>query len=133
MLKEIRDELLNDIKTALPELGTIGKYRGEFEEGSDWKPTDTACFVRVTGYRPRVKASDNSILKKTVEMKIYAGANSRHFKDALDIVESLVDLFSGSSITVSGTKFNFVIPDEGMDLILYERGFEAYAFIILIQ
>lgn len=133
MLKEIRDQLIGDIKTALPTLNKIDRYRGELEEGSEWNPDSEAVFVQVIGYKPRLKAADGTILKKTVVVRIYAGANTRHDKDALDIVEPLIDLFAGSNFEVDGNNHKIMVSDEGMELMLYEKGFEGYAFNIFIQ
>lgn len=132
MLKEIRDQLIADIKSALSITHT-DKYRGELEEGSEWNPSSESIFVQVVSYRPKVKANDNRVLKSSAVIKIYAGANTKHDKDALDLIESLINLLAGSTLTVGGNDYKISITDEGMDLILYEKGFEGYAFMILVQ
>lgn len=132
MIKEIRDQLITDIQTELGSLSKVDKYRGEFEEGSDWNPTDTACFIQVVGYKPKVKTASNTVLKSSVIIRIYSGANFRHNKDGLDVTEAIISLVNGGLLTVGDNQYRISLADEGFDFIYYERGFEGYAFNILI-
>ena len=53
LLPAIRDEVTNAIKDALgSDIELIDKYRGEFEQNSEWSPRDTACFLQVINYIP---------------------------------------------------------------------------------
>lgn len=132
MIKEIRDQLITDIQTEIGSLSKVDKYRGEFEEGSDWNPTDTACFIQVVGYKPKVKTAANTVLKSSVIIRIYSGANFRHNKDGLDVTEAVIALVNGGLLTVDGNQYRMSLADEGFDFIYYERGFEGYAFNLLI-
>ena len=134
MIKQIRQQLIADIKDTLG-FGTVDKYRGEFEEGSDWNPSHSACFLRVMNYRSRVRAADGRGIRKSVVIKVYAGSNFRHGKDALDMIEGLINMLDGSTLEgeyLAGKKYNMIVGEEGMDMILYERGFEGYAFDLIV-
>jgi hypothetical protein len=134
MIKQIRQQLIADIKDTLG-FGTVDKYRGEFEEGSDWSPSHSACFLRVMNYRSRVRAADGKGLRKSVVIKIYAGSNSRHGKDALDMIENLINMLDGSTLEgehLDDNRYNMTVSEEGMDMILYERGFEGYTFNLIV-
>lgn len=134
MLKEIRQQLLEDIKEELG-IELVDRYRGEFEEGADWNPAPTVCFIRAVGYRKRIKAADGSGLRKTGVFMLYAGGNLRNGKDGLDVAESLINMLDGSVITVpalNSDKFRITVSEEGMGMILYDRGFEGYTFTITV-
>lgn len=132
MIKEIRDQLITDIQENIGSLSKVDKYRGEFEEGSDWNPTDTACFIQVIGYKPKVRSSANTLLKSTVLIRIYSGANFRHNKDGLDVTEAVISLVDGGLLDVDGSLYRMAISEDGFDFIYYERGFEGYAFNLMI-
>lgn len=132
MLKTIRDQLKTDIK-ATNEFQTVDKYRGEFEDGSEWNPTATACFLQVIGFKPRVKAADGNVIKSTVLIRIYAGAFYKHDRDALDSAEFIFNLLDGHTLESGDDRWRMSIGDEGMDLIYSEKGFEAYAFNVIIS
>lgn len=131
MLKEIRQQLLQDIKETL-QYRIVDRYRGEFEEGSEWNPGPSACFIRVLGFKKRTRAADGTGLKNTAVLRIYAGANLKHGLDALDMVEELVTMLDGGQLEIesSGEKYRLSVSQEGMDMIFYANGFEGYAFNI---
>ncbi len=132
MLKTIRDQLKTDIK-ATNEFQLVDKYRGEFEEGSEWNPTATACFLQVIGFKPRVKAADGNVIKSTVLIRIYAGTLGKYDRDALDGAEYIYNLLDGHTLESGNEQWRMSISDEGMDLIYSEKGFEAYAFTVIIS
>lgn len=132
MLKEIRNQLITDIGTQFPTWSRVLKYKGEFEEGSDWNPTPNAVFLQVLGNSIKVMSAHSEILKKAAVIKVYAGSNSLSAADPLDIVEPLMDFLDGATLAVSAKKYTIKVDGEGIDYIYYDRGFEAYSFIIQV-
>ncbi len=134
MIKEIFDQLIADIKAGVTELELVEQYNGEFEEGTDWNPRASACFIQLTGYKPVVKHSDGSSGKSQVIFKIYTGANKKQNKSAMDITEGVIELLNGSKLTIesSGKTYIMTIMAEGMDFISYQQGFEAYVFSLSV-
>lgn len=137
MLKEIRQELINQIQTELGSLAKVDRYRGEFEEGSEWYPTPTACFIQIVHWKPISKSPQGETLRSASVLRVYAGGKITPAGEGTDIVEQVVTLLDGNTLTltIDGTDYalNMSIPDEGMDLILAEKGFEGYAFNLYLQ
>lgn len=139
MLKQIRDTLLEDIKSGT-NIDLVEKYRGEFEEGSDWSPHPTNCLIQVLGKNGFVRAADNSVLKFRASFRIYAGADNHKGLDGLDVIETLENFLDNNSLKVNfGTeeapelrRFTMQITADGWNLIYTEKGFEGYAFTLLI-
>jgi hypothetical protein len=135
LLTEILNTLISDLKTEFTDLEKVDKYRGEFNEDTDWNPTSTACFLQVVSYKPLVKHAD-STFKPLTAIRIYAGANTKHNQDALAIAEDVINYLNSSILSVTigeATKqFHVYLGDEGMDFINYIKGFEAYTFLITV-
>jgi hypothetical protein len=142
LLPAIRDEVTNAIKDNLgSEIQLIDKYRGEFEQNSEWNPRDTACFLQVINYRPTEEFANDDIAVLKCRIRVYAGAIVKHGQDALSLVAKLIELFNASDLDFTVTKgtdteafsMKISISNEGMDFIIYKLGFEAYTFIIEID
>lgn len=132
MLKEIRDQLIIDTRIQFPEYDKVDKYRGEFEEGSEWNPGKVNVFFQVTGNRKKVSTAAGEVIKKIITVRVFAGAEYYHDVDGLSVVESLMDFYSGSSLSIDSVKYSMTI-EQGMDLVYVERKFEGYAFNLLIS
>lgn len=130
MLKQIRNQLITEIKDAL-NFELVDKYRGEFEQGSDWNPRLRNCFIQVMGKARMVTLADLSTGKAKNVLRIYAGANNRHSYDALDVMEPLEDFLHNTRLTFTadGNTYNakLNVPAQGWDLIYTDKGFEGYA------
>lgn len=137
MIKEIRNQLITDIQQELGSLSKVDRYRGEFEEDSNWDPTDRACFVQVLSWRPISKNPQNETLRAVIIMRIYAGGKLSPIGEGLDVVERIITLLNGETLNlnIDGEEYYYqmYIPQEGMDLILYEKGFEGYAFNLYLK
>lgn len=137
MLKEIFSGLITDIQTEFPFIKKVDRYKAELEAISEWKATDTACFLHVMGFKPIAKGAGGKSLKWNLILKVYAGANLKHDKSALEITEDLLKYFDGTLITftVSGLPFQLKsqVLDEGMEFNLYRTAFEAYSFLVSIH
>lgn len=134
MIKDIFTQLKTDITAGVASLEMVEQYRGEFEEGTDWNPRASACFLQLTGYKPFVKHSDGSSGKAMTTFKIYAGANLKQDKNAMDVTEAVITLLDGAKLTIesSGKTYTMSIMAEGMEFISYNKGFEAYAFYLSV-
>lgn len=139
MLKKIRDTLLEDIKSDT-NIDHVEKYRGEFEEGSDWSPHPTNCLIQVLGKNGFVRAADNSVLKFRASFRVYGGGDNHKGIDGLDVIETLENFVDNKTLVVNfGTepapdlkRFSMQVSPDGWTLIYTEKGFEGYAFTLFI-
>lgn len=131
MLKEIRDQLIIDTQVQFPSYDKVDRYRGEFEEGSDWNPGKVNVFFQVTGDRKKVSTAAGEIIKRITTVRVFAGSEYFHDVDGLTVVEDLINFFSGATLSIEDKKYHLTV-EEGMDLVYVERRFEGYAFNLLI-
>ncbi len=131
MLKEIRDQLIIDTKVQFPTYDKVDKYRGEFEEGSDWNPGKVNVFFQVTGDRKKVSTSAGEIIKRITTVRVFCGTEYFHDVDGLTVVEELINFYSGATLSIDNKKYHLTV-EEGMSLVYVERRFEGYAFNLLI-
>lgn len=138
MLKAIFAELISFIKDAVPGL-PVSRYKGEFEEGSEWNPVFPSCFIQYSGLKPMeaLKLTDGSYQKAFIYVNIFVGDHDYTEPAVLDMVETLQSLFVKSRLTINidavDYSFNIFLSEEGTQNFAYTKGAELYRIAVKIE
>jgi len=137
MLKEIFEQLKQDIKTAVPSIKKVERYKGEFEKDSNWNPEFPCCFIRYQNYKPVTRSPQGEVLKAKTFLTLYVGDKDIKAPRVLSTVENIIDLFDGTSfkVNLSGEDYyyNISLNERGSEFYGYVKGVEVYTVPIVIS
>jgi hypothetical protein len=137
MLKEIFEQLKEDISTAVPGIKKVARYKGEFEKGSAWNPEFPCCFIRYENYKPVSRSPQGEVLKAKTFLSLYVGDKDIKSPTVLSTVENVIDLFDGSNFKVTVNSedyyYNITLNDKGSEFYGYFKGVEVYTVPIIIS
>lgn len=136
MLKEI----LSAVKEKLETLDGISKaevYKGEYEDGSNWKPVYPSVFYSFNGYKPQLRSKGGIVIGDITQVRIYGADKSLSEAKGLEFIESVIDLLDGARLTVIIDKdtsyiFNVEIADNGMEPYKYSKGLQSFTLDVNI-
>ena len=134
MLKELlskTEEVLETLKADYP-LIKIGRYKGEFEDGSEWSPVFPCVFQRLNNYTPLAKGMQREVLDAVTGITLYVADKDINSSKGLDLLEDVIELFNGVTLQTPGFTATAYIRDEGMELFGYMKGVEVYILQIAI-
>ena len=94
MIKEIIDSLIAQLPKSVDTVKTADRYRGEFEENSEWNPVFPSVFFQVNEFKPEGLMSDGRTVKKRVFLTVYC-ANEY---EAAELAESVYDFLDGIAV-----------------------------------
>lgn len=136
MLKELLNKIEEELKAQLPTV-KVGRYKGEFEEGTDWSPVFPVIFFRLNDYVPTNKSTGGKVLSADTGITLYVADKDINSSKGLDTIEDAIGCFDGvvfkflsnnATVTV-----NVSIHDEGFKLYGYIKGVEVYTLQILVD
>lgn len=136
MLKELLNKIEDTIKTQMPTV-KVGRYKGEFEEGSDWNPTFPIVLQRLNNYSPIQKNTMNRVTAAETGITLYVADKDINSSKGLDTLEDVLDCFDGEvlSLESNGATYtvNVSIHDDGCKLYGYIKGVEIYTVQISVN
>jgi len=87
-MKEIFNSLIDTLRS-LNIFSIVDRYKGEFDEGTDWNPVWPACYVRLTNIKPESISSGREVLKYRVSFTLYVANQDRDGLTILDLIEKV--------------------------------------------
>ena len=137
MLKEIFEQLKLYIKTAVPSIKKVERYKGELEKSSSWNPEFPCCFIRYENYKPISRTPQGEVLKAKTFLSLYVGDKDIKSPSVLNTVESVINLFDGTNfkVEIAGEEYyyNISLNDKGSEFYCYFKGVEVYTVPIVIS
>ena len=110
MIKEVIDVLIAGMPASVSAIKKADRYRGEFEEGSDWNPTFPIVLFRVEELKTDTLLADGVYARKTLEGTVYCGNDY----EAAELMESVVDYLNGTMIELDN--INYSVSTDGGSL-----------------
>lgn len=107
MIKLIRQDIADYIKTNITSFKDVRLYKNELENDVDWNPEFPICFITLNEYISVVESNDNETAKKKYSFSLFI-ANKDSAEDLADSVFDLLDGQDGTYIIESGSP----APDE---------------------
>lgn len=125
MIKEIYDAVENLLKT---EAECVRRYKGEFENDSDWNPILPCIMIRIDRVTASLVTTDNSVEGNEIEFALYVAAKNINESDTLVLCEKVYDKLDDNTIRITIDNENVELQRKLGDITYfgYEKGVEIY-------
>ena len=100
MLKQLLSKIESYLRTELTGV-KIGRYKGEFEENSDWNPVFPIVLQRLHSYRPTQKNMLGQVIAADTSITLYIANKDINDSVGLDTLESVISNLDGEVLIVT--------------------------------
>lgn len=131
--KSYLEKFISDLKAGVPSLTEVHRYKGEFEEGTEWDPNPPEVFVRFEGTADVDHTGDLKISTYKIPLTLFIIARDYEGAGVLDTLDLVEDFLDGREIKPTGVNPVKCVAGESKLIGYLGDGCEVYQLSVYLQ
>ena len=131
MLLKVIEESSQYLKTTIPEIKIVKRYKNEFEKNGNWTAEFPCALWRLSSVVPTSFFSNGEVAKREMQLKLYAGDKKTDEASVLNTIEKICDKTNGTILTSYNSRI--LLKTGNINFHMYNNGVEVYIIELSVE